>query len=198
MKASVPAETGTSAMDDRPAIERLRHDDRAAIAELYQRHAGAVYWNAWAVLRSRPDAEEMTADAFLTLWTRRREIEIFGSSALPWLVVTVKNLSRNRLRANARRRTDGLDDAEQLPATTPSAEHVVALDEAMRLIRGVVEQLSVTDQSIFRLCMVEQLTYKEAAARLGLKHGSIRNRLSRTRHRLQRELGFQNEGHGHE
>ena len=195
MEAPHPAQTGTSAVDDRPAIERLRNDDRAAVAELYHRHAGAVYWNAWGVLRSRPDAEEMTADAFLTLWTRRREIEIFGNSALPWLVVTVKNLSRNRRRANDRRRTEGLDAVEELPATAPSVEDLAALDEAMTLIRGVVEQLSPTDQSIFRLCVVQQLAYKEAATRLGLKHGSIRNRLSRIRHRLQRELGLQKERH---
>jgi hypothetical protein len=83
VNASAPAPTGTSALDDRPAIERLRRDDRTAVTELYRRHAGAVYWNAWGVLRSRPDAEEMTADAFLTLWTpaaRDRDLRQLGSS----------------------------------------------------------------------------------------------------------------------
>jgi RNA polymerase sigma factor (sigma-70 family) len=192
--ASAPAGTEASVTDDRAAIERLRRDDRAALAELYQRHAGAVFWNAYGILRSRPDAEEMTADAFLTLWTRRREVQIFGDSALPWLIVTAKNLSRNRLRANERRRTDDLDGADRLAADSPTADDLAALDEAMRTVRAVVAQLPPTDQAIFRLCMVDQLTYKEAAARLGLSHGSVRNRLSRTRHRLQRELGFQKEG----
>ncbi|GAA4156675.1 sigma-70 family RNA polymerase sigma factor [Leifsonia shinshuensis] len=187
MHAPTPESTGSS-VDDRPAVDRLRHGDRGALTELYRRHAGAVYWNAYGVLRSRPDAEEMTADAFLTLWTRRREVEVFGSSALPWLIVTVKNLSRNRLRANERRRTDPLYDADH-PADAPSAEDLAALEEAMRLIRGVIAELPVVDQRIFRLCMVDGLSYKEAAARLGLAHGSVRNRLSRVRLRLRRELG---------
>jgi len=192
---NVPASdaTATSVMDDCSALERLRSNDRDALAELYRRHAGAVYWNAYGILRSRADAEEITADAFLTLWTRRHEVEVFGTSALPWLIVTAKNLGRNRQRSNERRRTDDLDD-EQMVANSPLPDDLAELDEAMRTIRDVIGQLPQTDQAIFRLCMVDQLTYKEAAARLGLTHGSVRNRLSRTRHRLQRALGLQNEG----
>ena len=189
MQALTPESTGESVSDDRPTVERLLHGDRDALAELYRRHAGSVYWNAYGLLRSRPDAEEMTADAFLTLWTRRREVVIYGTSALPWLVVTVKNLSRNRLRANQRRSVDHLEDAEYAAADTMSAEDLAAVGEAMKLVQEVIAQLPAVDQQIFRLCLVEELTYKEAAARLGLKHGSVRNRLSRMRLRLQSELG---------
>lgn len=188
MQALTDDTTGESVSDDRSAVERLRRGDRDALTVLYTRHAGTVYWNAFGVLRSRPDAEEMTADAFLTLWTKRHDVVIYGISALPWLVVTVKNLSRNRLRANERRSTDHLDDVEPA-SSTPSAEDLAALDEAMRLVRDVVRQLPAVDRDIFRLCVIEELTYKEAAAQLGLKHGSVRNRLSRVRLRLQSELG---------
>lgn len=188
MQALTPESTGESVSDDRPTVERLRRGDRGALSQLYNRHAGTVYWNAYGVLRSRPDAEEMTADAFLALWTRRHDVVIYGISVLPWLVVTVKNLSRNRLRANERRAADHLDDIEPASAD-PSAEDLAALDEAMRLVREVISQLPVVDRGIFRLCMVDGLTYKEAAAKLGLKHGSVRNRLSRVRLRLQSELG---------
>lgn len=189
MQAISPESTGESVTDDRPAFERLRQGDRDALAELYRRHAGSVYWNAYGLLRSRPDAEEMTADAFLTLWTRRREVVIYGISVVPWLVVTVKNLSRNRLRANQRRSTEHLDETEHAAMGSTSAEDLAALDEAMRLVWQSIARLPVVDQEIFRLCLVEELTYKEAAARLGLKHGSVRNRLSRMRLRLQTELG---------
>lgn len=114
---------------------------------------------------------------------------LYGISALPWLIVTVKYLSRNRLRANQRRSVGRLDDAEHAPADAASAEDLAALGEAMHLVKEVIAQLPAVDQQIFRLCLVEELTYKEAAARLGLKHGSVRNRLSRVRHRLQSELG---------
>jgi RNA polymerase sigma-70 factor (ECF subfamily) len=131
----------------------------------------------------------MTADAFLTLWARRRQVVIYGTSALPWLVVTVKNLSRNRLRAIQRRSADPLEDAEHAAVDMMSAEDLAAVGEAMHLVQEVIAQLPVVDQQIFRLCLVEELTYKEAAVRLGLTHGSVRNRLSRMRLRLQSELG---------
>jgi RNA polymerase sigma-70 factor (ECF subfamily) len=70
-----------------------------------------------------------------------------------------------------------------------SAEDLAAVGEAMHLVQEVIAQLPAVDQQIFRLCLVEELTYKEAAVRLGLTHGSVRNRLSRMRLRLQSELG---------
>jgi hypothetical protein len=89
VQALTPESTGESVSDDRPTVERLRHGDRDALAELYRRDAGTLYWNAYGVLRSRPDAEEITADAFLTLWrtdrpwraTRARQAFVAGPSA---------------------------------------------------------------------------------------------------------------------
>ena len=45
-------------------------------------------------------------------------------------------------------------------------------------------KLREVDREIFRMCMLDGLVYKQAAAQLGLTHGSVRNRLSRLRRQL--------------
>ena len=53
--------------DDR-LMWRLRAHDEAALAALYDRHAGAAYGLALRMPRDPPAAEEVVQDAFLALW----------------------------------------------------------------------------------------------------------------------------------
>lgn len=40
------------------------------------------------------------------------------------------------------------------------------------------------DQRIVRLCLIDSLSYEQVAAQLGIIHGSVRNRLSRSKKQL--------------
>jgi RNA polymerase sigma-70 factor (ECF subfamily) len=50
--------------------------------------------------------------------------------------------------------------------------------------------MPLVDQEIFWLCLVGDLSYKQAARQLGISHGSVRNRLSRLKARLRSELSL--------
>jgi RNA polymerase sigma-70 factor (ECF subfamily) len=45
------------------------------------------------------DAEDLTAVTFLELWRRRTKVRFVEGSALPWLLVTALNVSRNAQRS---------------------------------------------------------------------------------------------------
>ncbi|WP_223692532.1 RNA polymerase sigma factor [Leifsonia poae] len=169
--------------------------DRNAFRQLYQLHHVPVYWAAFSVLQSRPDAEEIAVDAFMTLWTKRDGIDLVGESTLPWLVTTARFLAKNRMRAVQRRPTVPLETSADLEADAPSPEDLSISREAMRGLEAMIAAMPEEDRDIFRLCLVEDLTYKEAAARLGLSHGSVRNRLSRMKQRLRTELTLLKRGH---
>ena len=51
-------------------------------------------------------------------------------------------------------------------------------------VTRAVSRLPEIDQQIFRLCLVEDLSYADAAAQLDVQVGSVRNRLSRLRRML--------------
>ncbi len=53
-----------------------------------------------------------------------------------------------------------------------------------------MSQMPLLDQEIFWLCVVGDLSYKQAARQLGISHGSVRNRLSRLKARLRTELSL--------
>ncbi|WP_165384240.1 RNA polymerase sigma factor [Leucobacter triazinivorans] len=166
-------------------FDRLCRNDESAFRRLYERHRTPVYWYSRSLLRSDLDAEEVAADSFVALWKKRHSIVIHGLSALPWLLVTARNLSWNRRRSLNSRATVPMDDidepaSQQLPLEEQIAQRMI-LDKVARLL----ESADPIDQELFRMCMIEGFAYKEAAARLDLTHGSVRNRLFRLRRHVQ-------------
>ncbi len=168
---------------DGALLARTGTPAQAAFAQVVRRHSGVLYAIAYRQLGNVHDAEETVQDAFLLLWRKRGGIHLVGDSALPWLVVSVKHLAANRRRSVLRRAGHEAPDAV-LPAAAGSGP-----SEAEDLIRRAFDNLPPVDAEIARLCLVEDLTYAEAAERVGLTEGAVRNRLSRARVRLRRDLG---------
>jgi RNA polymerase sigma factor (sigma-70 family) len=156
---------------------------QSAFAQVMRRHSGVLYAVAYRQLGSVPDAEETVQDAFLLLWRKRSGLRLAGDSALPWLIVSVKHLAANRRRSLQRRGRHEAPGAE-LPAAPGRSGSLEADD----LLGRAFARLPEVDAAIARLCLGEDLTYAEAAARLGLTESAVRNRLGRARVRLRRDL----------
>jgi RNA polymerase sigma factor, sigma-70 family len=60
----------------------------------------------------------------------------------------------------------------------------VELRELSRRLEALIRTLSPLDQRIVQLCLVDSLSYEQVAAQLGIAHGSVRNRLSRSKKQL--------------
>ncbi|MFT4051477.1 MAG: RNA polymerase sigma factor [Microbacterium sp.] len=167
-----------STHDSDAALLRLAHrGDRGAFHALFERHARAVYLYAWGQTRDDRDAEDITQEVFFVAWRRQRDIRIVESSALPWLLVTCRNLARNARRA--RRHELALDEGV-LPGDATRTERI----EELVWVRQAIGRLGGTDQRIVQLCLVEGYSYAEAADHLGLSVSAIAKRVERVRARL--------------
>lgn len=161
--------------DSKSADERKRRFD-----EIYNKHARPVYWTAFVNTRNHSDAEEVTQDVFLVLWRKWHSVDTENQGLGAWLLVTCDNLCRNRMR-RLYRRDEPLPESDRIPAGDghdPEAQG--ELGEALRALRAEMLTWPELDRQIFRLCTNDGLTYKEAAARLGVTPGVIRNQLSRS------------------
>lgn len=166
--------------DDLALLGRMAQGDASALSVLYERYSRPVYARAFATVESRPDAEELMQDVFLLLWKKRRKVEIYGASVLPWLLVAVRYLGMNRRRHNLRRSADSLTDRIEL-AGGADPERIVAHRHFIEVVEASIAKLGQIDRAILQLCVVEGLTYKEAAVRLQTSHAVVRNRLGRAR-----------------
>lgn len=171
-------------------FQRVQHGDREAFRKIFRLHMQSVYWAAFGVLQSRSDAEEVMQDAFMTMWDKRASIELVGESTLPWLVTTARYLALNRRRSETRKRRDPLDENADILDRSLAPDSAAVANEARQHIEEVMAQMPLLDQEIFWLCLVGDLSYKEAARQLGISHGAVRNRLSRLRARLRSEISL--------
>jgi RNA polymerase sigma-70 factor (ECF subfamily) len=177
----------TEVADDVELLARAQAGDRAAFADLYDRHVRPVYWQAYSVVRDASEAEEVTQDVFVTTWRRIRAITPVDGSLLPWLLVTTRYTALNASRRAARRASAGLDD-DPADGVDSSVEHEVEAALVRAEIDKAVGALAPNDRRLYEMCVDGDHTYEQAARELGVSHAVVRNRLHRLRTRLRADL----------
>jgi len=174
---------------DADLLMRLAGGDNTALPIVFDRHAAAVTRYAWAIAPSRLDVEEIVQDTFVTVWRKASEITIAETSLLPWLLVTCRYLGMNVIRKAARNRTDEFDESSANHAGYLRDQHdAEAAREELRWVLDEIARLDLIDRQVCELCLVEGLPYAEAAERLGLSIGAVKQRVSRSRARLKKAV----------
>lgn len=152
------------------------HSDPVAFEALYEATSLRVY----AYARRHGDAElaaDVVGDVFLVAWRRR---DVLPDDALPWLLVTARNVLSAywRSRSKQARVTAELAGIANLAAMSDaSAADRIALTEAF-------DRLSSTDRETLLLVGWDGLTPAQAARVAGCSPNTFAARLSRARKRL--------------
>ncbi|HWU46478.1 MAG TPA: sigma-70 family RNA polymerase sigma factor [Humibacter sp.] len=187
--AAINAGDGSD-QSDLALLRDLARGSKPALGRLHDRHSRVVYAYIAARLDSREDVEEISQDVFVTLWRKRATVALVGESALPWLLVTGRNLIANRRRAlqvHAKRRSDRSFD-EAVPDPQPGPDELVERSQLLAYVESAAARLTEPDRTVFELCIRDGHSYEHAATAAGISAGAVRNRLSRLRSRLRSEL----------
>lgn len=176
--------------DEAPLCARVALGEAVAFEELYDRHVVRVHAHCARQLGSVQDADDLTAVVFLEAWRRRDAIRVVDGSALPWLLVTATNVALNLRRSRRRYRTA----LARLPLPAVEPDHAGAVadrasrESAARSLATALAGLADTDRQVVSLCLMEELSYEQAAEALGLTHAAVRSRLMRARKQLRTAL----------
>jgi RNA polymerase sigma-70 factor, ECF subfamily len=177
----VPAPT-----TDVDLVARARAGDRAAFAQLVERHAPALRRACRRALRDPDAAADAAQDAVLTALLsleRLRDGDRFGA----WLVGTGLNHCRHALRTRPRAHADlGEDDRTAAPAEDLDA--ALDADAAAARIRAAIATLPPGQRAAVELFYLAGLTHAEAAAHLDVPPGAVKARLHKARHSLRDRL----------
>jgi RNA polymerase sigma-70 factor (ECF subfamily) len=141
---------------------------------------------AWALARRREDADDLVHDCLVRaldkLRTRREDADIRA-----WLFTILHNqfISQSR-RQRVRAGTTPLDDAVSNTAGLPATQ-----DDrlAWRDMLRALDRLPEEQRSVVLLVGVEDLSYAETAAVLGVPIGTVMSRLARGREKLREYTG---------
>jgi RNA polymerase sigma factor (sigma-70 family) len=173
-------------MTDQDLCSRRGTGRHAVAGAMFERHATAVYNHCFRHTADWAAAQDLTAMVFLEIVRRPGRVRFHDGSALPWLLATATNLTRNHARSGRRLQRALARSGE--PASEPdfAGEASERLDDErrMRAALDVLRQLPQRERDVFALCALSGLTYEQAGFALGVPTGTIRSRLSRARARL--------------
>jgi RNA polymerase sigma-70 factor (ECF subfamily) len=155
--------------------------DESPTADLYHRHAPALFAYLRSQKLSREDAEDLLLEVFLTTLTQSKLADWSEEDQRAWLKKVARNKLVDLYRRTKKRSLVALDAvAETLYADEAHAPEEVALQrEAEDRLRDLIGRLSDTQQQVLRLHFGEGLRCVEIARRQGKGEGAVRMVLSR-------------------
>ena len=155
--------------------------------EIVREHSTRVYRLAYRLTGNPQDAEDLTQDVFIRVF---RSLDGYTPGTFEgWLHRITTNLFLDRVRRANRIRFEALpEDAERLPSGQPTPETAVLSDLFDPDVERALAELPPDFRAAVVLCDVEQLSYEEIAATLGIKLGTVRSRISRGRAMLRAAL----------
>jgi RNA polymerase sigma-70 factor (ECF subfamily) len=173
---------------DSMLMERVRDSDRDAFRTLFFRHQPAVYRQALFHLGDADQAHDVVQETFLRIWEKRTELR--PELSFLGLVLRVGgNIGLDAIRRKSRHRK--LEGDLPLPEISegddPEQSLRVKLLEA-ELRRVVATKLAGRAGLVFVLCRLEEKTYREAAAILGITEKTVENHMNAALRVIRKEL----------
>jgi len=159
----------------------------------YQRQATAV---SYRLLNHREDAMEVVQEAFLKAFDRLKSLQKPGRFG-PWLLRIVNNLSLNRRRSRALRRTasleamtagDGEHSYDRPEPTHVAPDAAASAEDIRRLIQRHLEDLPEMQRQALVLFSIEQMPQKRVAEILGCSVEAVKWHVFTARKKLKEKL----------
>jgi len=160
-----------------PLVERR---DPAAFETVYDRHGGAAFSLAYRMVGDRGTAEDVTQEAFLSLWRSGARYDRARGSVRTWILGVVRNRAIDALRRQATRAPTVELELERLPDEGPYSELTdseALRKEAAREVRGALKLLPADQLKVIELAYFGGLTHSEISDMLGMPLGTVKGRM---------------------
>jgi RNA polymerase sigma-70 factor (ECF subfamily) len=168
-----------SRLADEDLMPLVEAKDPAAFEIVYDRHGGAAFSLAYRMVGDRAAAEDVTQEAFLSLWRSRARYDRARGSVRTWLLGIVRNRAIDLLRREVMQ-APALSFDEEMPEAESPAERTDAealRREAARQVRGVLSGLPQDQIRVIELAYFGGLTHSEIAEMLGMPLGTVKGRM---------------------
>jgi RNA polymerase sigma-70 factor (ECF subfamily) len=185
--------------DNIELLHRCIDGDSGAWAEMVRMHQKRVYGLCYRFTGNAADAEDLTQDVFLKIYSNLGSFDAARGSLPVWITTMTRNLLVDNFRRTRNQRATGsLDDgwdqteelkpADRLVAKGPTPHEFAARRELAQMVQGALAKVSVELREAVILRDLQDLDYKEIAQVLAIPEGTVKSRISRGRAELARLL----------
>jgi len=180
-------------------VRRCMDGDSGAWAEMVRTHQKRVYGLCYRFTGNTADAEDLTQDVFLKIYSNLGSFDAARGSFPVWITTMTRNLLVDNFRRTRNQRATGsldegwesteeLKPADRLMASGPTPHESAARNELAKMVQSALTHVSVELREAVILRDLQDLDYKEIAQVLSIPEGTVKSRISRGRAELARLL----------
>jgi RNA polymerase sigma-70 factor (ECF subfamily) len=158
--------------NEKELLAQLLLGNQQAFEIIYNQYSARLYGNLLKMVKSDAEAQEILQDVFLKVWTNRQQIDI-EQSFRAYLFKIVENKVYDFFRKAARDKKRAAHLMATASAGYMHIEEMLLTKENASLLGKAIESLPPQRQQIFRLCKLEDKSYKEVSELLGISVSTI-------------------------
>ncbi|HSD99758.1 MAG TPA: sigma-70 family RNA polymerase sigma factor [Burkholderiales bacterium] len=164
-------------------MARSTQGDRNAFGTLVRRYQDRVYRFVLRMVGSHDEALELTQEAFMKAWQAlpdwRPEAQF-----RTWLFSIASNAATDSLRRRKVVQFVALEEDYDTPGEEAGPEAQLQAKQNLRALQAALDRLPHDQREIVLLREVEDMSYGEISAALGISEGTVKSRLARAREAL--------------
>ena len=170
-----------AACDEAQLIRQIVERDQAALGQLYDRYARAIYSLVFKMLNSVQEAEEVVLDVFSQVWRDAHRYDVERSRVDSWLFLIGRSRALDRLRK--RQRQSKVVEAATIGARSANPYGVNAPEEDLLIVErreqviSALAQLPKEQRQVIELAYFQGLSQSEIAQRTAMKLGTVKTRI---------------------
>ena len=182
--------TDIQRLADEEVMVLLRDGNADAFEVFYDRHGGPAFSLAYRISGDRNVAEDITQEAFMSIWRSRTRFDRNRGSVRAWVLGIVHHRAIDALRRNSghqRKQASAEGIEERFEAPERTEVEVARRDEAAE-VRDAIEGLPGDQQEVVRLAYFGGFSHTEIADMLDTPVGTIKGRMRLGLEKLRRAL----------
>jgi RNA polymerase sigma-70 factor, ECF subfamily len=176
---------------DEDVMQLVRRGDARAFEVIYERHSGAAFSLAYRMMGTRSGAEDVTQDAFLSMWRSGARYDRARGSVRTWVLGIVHHRAIDALRratVHDRRRAGDEGIEERFEARERTDVEAARREEATT-VRGALSSLPADQSQVIELAYFGGFTHTEIADMLDAPVGTIKGRMRLGLKKMRSQLG---------
>ncbi len=180
-----------SELDDTALVALIARHDEAALGTLYDRYSRLAFSLAMRIVGERSLAEEITADAFVSVWRAAGSFTAERGRFVTWLLSVVRHRAIDELRRlNVRPEGNAveLNEALQSTALPDGLDELMDVRQRQTVVRSALASLPAPQRQALELAYFGGLTQQEIADKTGTPLGTIKTRMRLGLLKMQDEL----------
>lgn len=176
---------------DEDVMQLVRRGDAQAFEVIYERHSSAAFSLAYRMMGTRAGAEDVTQDAFLSLWRSGARYDRARGSVRTWVLGIVHHRAIDALRratVHDRRRAGDEGIEERFEARERTDVEAARREEA-GTVRSALSSLPADQSQVIELAYFGGFTHTEIADMLEAPVGTVKGRMRLGLKKMRAQLG---------